>query len=330
MLVGITGGTGFIGRRLVASLVEQGARVRVLTRRVERVRRLLPRRLVEPWVGDLIRPETLRGFARDTEVVYHLAGENRDAGRFNIVNVTGTQNLLAVCHDQNLRKFVHLSSTGVIGASGTGLVDESAPCHPRNAYERSKYAGEQMALAAFERYQIPVTVIRPPNVFGEGRIQNGDIWLAWITAIQKGRFRFFGTGDSVANYIYVEDVVSACLLVAGSGKASGEVYIVSDPCSLRSFVGAAAEFLNVSTPGNLPIWLGYAAAIVFEGAGRLGHFSPPLTVSRVRALTNKLLYSSAKLREELGFRPPVGWREGLHRTLEWYKQNGLLSDTGSP
>jgi nucleoside-diphosphate-sugar epimerase len=269
-------------------------------------------------------PETLRGFATNTRVVYHLAGEARDTDSFNVVNVAGTKNLLEACHGQKLERFVHLSSTGVIGASGAGVVDECTPCHPRSAYERSKYAGEQIVLALSKKSQVPATVIRPPNVFGEERPQNGDVWLAWLTAIQKGWFRFIGIGDSVANYIYVGDVVRACMLLAETDEAVGEVYIVSDSCSLRDFVGATAEFLGVNMPGNLPTWLAYTLAVGFEVAGKVAHFSPPLTVRRVRALTSRIVYSSDKLRRELGFSPVVGWREGLRRTLEWYRQQGLL------
>ncbi len=133
----------------------------------------------------------------------------------------------------------------------------------------------------------------------------------------------------MANYIYVGDVVKACLLAARNGKATGEIYIVSDPCSLRQFVGIAAEHLGVTMPGTLPTWLGYALAIVFEGVGQLAFFSPPLTVNRVRALRNQLLFSGDKLRKELGFRPVFGWREGLRRTVEWYQQNELLPLTRS-
>jgi len=324
MLAAVTGGTGFIGRHLVTSLVKHDARVRVLTRRPEILGQLWPRGDVEPWAGDLTAPETLRGFAQSARVVYHLAGETREANRFTMVNATGTMNVLEACCGQELTRFVHLSSVGVIGANGAGVVDESTPCFPRNAYERSKYAAEQMALTALRKFQIPVTLIRPTIVFGEEPNQERDSLGSWLSALQKGWFRFFGTGNSVANYIYVGDVVKACLLLAETDKATGEVYIVSDSCLLRDFVGAAVEFLGVGMPGTLPAWLGYAGGVAFEMAGKVAQFSPPLTVSRVRALTNRSMYSSNKLREELGFKPAVGWREGLRRTVEWYRRNTLL------
>ena len=116
--------------------------------------------------------------------------------------------------------------------------------------------------------------------------------------------------------------------MADSDRATGETYIVSDSCPLREFVGAAAGYLGVRMPGNLPAWLAYAGAIGLEGASRLTHFSPPLTVSRVKALTTRVVYSSGKVQKELGFSPEVGWREGLRRTLEWYWEDGLLPPLG--
>lgn len=312
----------------MSSLVKQGARVRLLTRRPEILRGLWPKGVVEPWMGDLTVPETLRGFAGNARVVFHLAGEVRDSARFTMVNETGTKNLLEVCYDHELTKFIYLSSVGVLGADSAGVVDESTPCHPKNAYERSKYAGEQMVLAAFKKYQVPVTAIRPTIVFGEGPNRDRDSLAMWLHAIQKGWFRFVGTGDSVANYVYVGDVVRACLLAAQSDKATGEVYIVSDSCPLHDFVGAAVEFLGVKMPGYLPTWLAYILAVVIEVSGRAAHFSPPLTVNRVKALTSSVVYSSEKFRKELGVSPTVGWREGLRRTIEWYRRNKLLSPTG--
>jgi dihydroflavonol-4-reductase len=325
-IISVTGGTSFIGRHLVTSLLEQGNKVRILTRQLAILRQLWPKGNIEPWPGDLTLPDTLRGFTDSAQVIYHLGGEIRNVNSFNSVNVDGTQALLKICRGKNLEKFVHLSSVGVIGASGAGSVNESTPCHPKNEYERSKLAGEQIVLTAFKKYQVPVTVLRPTIVFGEGSNKDHDSFAQWLYAIQRGWFRFIGTGDAVANYVYVEDVVNACLLAAKK-KATGEVYIVSDSCSLRDFVGAASEFLGVRMPGHLPTWLAYILAGGFEIAGKVARFSPPLTVSRAKALTNSVVYSNDKLRKQLGFSPIVGWREGLHRTITWYRQNKLLPFT---
>ena len=324
MIAAVTGGTGFIGRHLVSTLVQQNIHVRLLTRRPDILQQLWPKGEIEPWVGDLALAETLKGFADEVQVVYHLAGEIRDESLFNIININGTKNLLAVCKGKKLKRFVHLSSTGVIGASGKRLVDESTPCQPRNAYEKSKYAAERIVLKALKGFQMPVTVIRPTIVFGEEPNRDRDSLLAWLIAIQKGWFRHIGSDNTVANYVYVGDVVRACLLVAEKNKAIGEVYIVSDSCPLRDFVGAATEFLDVKMPGNMPILLAYILAGGFEIAGRVAHFSAPLTVSRVKALTSRIAYRSDKIRKRLGFAPKVGWREGLRRTVAWYKREDMI------
>jgi nucleoside-diphosphate-sugar epimerase len=288
------------------------------------MKQLWPKGKIEPWIGDLALSETLKGFTNEVQVVYHLAGEIRDENLFNTININGTKNLLAICKDKKLKRFVHLSSTGVIGARGKGLVDESTPCHPRNAYEKSKYAAESIVLKALKRFQMPVTIIRPTIVFGEEPNQNNSSFTRWLFAIQKGWFRFIGTGDSMANYIYVEDVVKSCLLAAKNNKAIGEVYVVSDSCPLHDFVGAATEFLGVKVPGNIPTWLAYILAGGFQMAGKVARFSPPLTVARVKALRNRVVYSGDKIRKELGFTPTVGWREGLRRTIEWYKREEMM------
>ncbi len=257
-------------------------------------------------VGRPHEPESLQGFARGVSVVYHLAGENRDPRQMERVNVAGTENLLEACRHQELEKLVHLSSITAMGLSTALRVDETTPCDPRSPYQRSKYAAELIALRSAKRFQLPVTVIRPTSVFGEEPTHDDDRWAVWFKSLLKGRFRFFGAGDSVANYVYVGDVVGACLLVAASEKTTGEIHIVSDSCPLRDFVCAAAGFLGVETPGTLPVWLGYAGAMAFEMAGKLARFSPPLTVSRVRALTNRSIYGSQKLRADVGFRPTFG------------------------
>ena len=323
-VVCVTGGTGFVGQHLVSCLVRDGEQVRVLTRHPEVVRRLWPKDSVEPWPGDLTMAETLRGFTDKASVVYHFGGEIQDARYFEAVNVAGTRNLLKACCQQKILRFVHLSSVGIIGADGAVAIDETSPCHPQNAYEKSKHNAELIVLDAFSTMQLPVIIIRPTIIFGEGLRRGHDSFAAWMKAIETGRFRFIGSNDAVANYIYVKDVVEVCLRLADTVKAIGQVYIVSDSCSIRAFVGAATGFLGVKMSGNIPTWLAYVLAIGFETVGRLTGFTSPLTLNRIKALRSQVKYSGDKVMQDLGFFPEVGWYEGLRRTIKWYKQNKLL------
>lgn len=312
----ITGATGFIGQHLINQLLVNGARVRILTRGTHS----LPAswiNQVEVIEGDLSNPSTLSRAVADTSVVYHLAGEIRDPTRMHTVNVEGTRNLLAACEKTSVRHIVYLSTVGVMGATRDGIVDESQDCHPLNDYERTKYEAEQNVLEWSQKTGVAVTALRPTIVFGSGSRIIPDSMLAWLRAIQSGRFVFFDR-RAIANYVYAGDVISACLHVVQ--LALQGVFIVADPCPLTEFVAACAAALQVSTPR-----LFFPLPFAYAGVSLLHTFVPnsPLTVSRVRALSSKTIYRSMRM-NEIGWSPAIGYREGLQRTVQWYKRNGQL------
>ena len=196
---------------------------------------------------------------------------------------------------------------------GTGqrdVLDESAVAHPRNAYEKSKLAGEQAALGCHTFDGMNVVVVRPTIVYGEGRDPRSDSFLAWVRAIKKGRFLQIG-GRCVSSYVYVRDVVAACLAVSTDNRAGGEAFTVNDPISLPAFVTELAKLLGVRVPGSLPWGLGVISEAVLRSIGRFG------------SLYNHTTYSMEKL-GKTGFTLPFGYREGLRRTLHWYVEQGLL------
>jgi nucleoside-diphosphate-sugar epimerase len=318
----VTGATGFIGQHLVNRLLAADVPVRILTRGT--------RTLPESWnsrvqvtLGDLTDSSLLSSAVAGCDLVYHLAGEFRDPARIHATNVQGTQNLLAACKD-TVRQVVHLSSVGVMGVRKPGQVDETVPCHPQDAYEQSKYTAEQNVLDWSNQTGTPVTVLRPTIVFGEGRRAEGDSMLSWLRTIQSGRFVFFGK-HAVANYVYVGDVVAACL-GAEQTQATG-VFIIADACSLTEFVSAAAQALGVPAPTRvLPLPMAYAAAILLQVIGLLmRRGSLPLNVKRVRALSNRTCFQSNRATTLLGWQPKVGYRMGLQHTVNWYRQTGQLA-----
>ena len=306
----VTGATGFIGRCLVDRLLADDKPVRVLTRGDK----ALPKSWaaeVECHTGDLRQVASLSGVADGIDTVYHLAGEFRDARLLDAVNRSGTESLLEICGVAGVRRFVYLSSVGVIGAgSSEGRVDEGTLARPSNAYEVSKYAGEQAALRAHQSDGMQVSVVRPSIVFGEGKPPSSDSFLSWMRAVQAGRAVSLGE-SYVSSYVYVGDVVAACLTVAGHPVAGGQIYIVNEPVHLSAFVGEMARLLGVRGPFLLPRPLGPLLAMLLRLSGRFG------------SLYNHTVYSMDKL-SGLGFTPPYGYRNGLRRTIEWYEDNGLL------
>ncbi|MHB8654748.1 MAG: NAD-dependent epimerase/dehydratase family protein [Terriglobia bacterium] len=317
----VTGGTGFIGQHLVDQLLAEGASVRVLTRG--------SRPLAKKWAnveivaGDLRSASTLGAAVQGCRIVYHLAGELRDPTHFQATNIEGTKRLLAACQASLVEEVIILSSVGVMGVRKPGSANENTSCRPRSTYERSKYAAEQLALAWSARTDIPVAVLRPTTVFGEGARPYGDSVLSWMKAIQSGHYVNFDE-KAIANYVYVGDVVAACLRAAHS-RAKG-VFIISDSCLLTEFVAAIAGALGIAAPTRVvPLPLGYAVAFCMQALGRLlpNNF-PRLTVARVRALSSRTRYISAQVESALNWHPEIGYRVGLERTVSWYRQSGLL------
>lgn len=321
MITFVTGGTGFVGWYVVRRLLTAGHHLRVLAQPHQAV----PpdwRDRVEVVRGDLTEPCPLTDWLTGVSTVVHLAGEVRRAERFDAVNVAGTRQLLAGCAAAGNLRVVHLSSVGVIGAQRPGLYTEVSACQPRNAYERSKYQGEQIALDYARQEDLRLTVLRPTIVFGPRTEGPADSFLAWLRAIQRGRFRFIGSGSGAANYVYVDDVAAACVGVIDRPETIGHIYHVADPTTIGELIAHMAHTLRVPLPRSLPVPMAYAAALTFEVASRVLRRPMPLTLARLHALTSRIVYSGDKLRAIMPL--SVGWRAGVTRTIDGYRQAGQL------
>lgn len=317
----ITGATGFIGRVLVEKLLCRGESVRILTRDRAKIP-VAWQDKVEVALGSLDNSQDLKVALNGVSTLYHLAGEINRPEFFNLVNAEGAKRIYQEAIDAGVKRALHLSSVGVIGASRKGFIDETEPCVPRNAYEISKHKGEKIALQFAKSGSLHISSVRPTIVFGEGK-RGKDSLLEWLRMIQKGKFIFLGSSGA-ANYVYVEDVADACLHVCEKSKAGG-VYHVADPASIKEFVAAAAVALGVSVPRlTLPVWAAYPLACGMQAANCLAGTPAPLTVSRVKALSSPLYFSGQKLLDTLQFNPSVGFRAGLVRTVNWYRKEGLL------
>jgi len=308
--IAITGGTGFIGRHLLARHVALGDRVRYLTRK----KPLEPIPGSEVCIGDLSAPETLRDFVRGVDVLYHCAAELRDAAAMEKTNVTGTANLLRAATGE-IGRWVQLSSTGVYGAVRHGEVREDADIRPGNAYERSKAAADALVLAAAEK--LSCVLLRPSNVYGADMPNQSLFQL--IRMIDKGLFFYIGPRGAMANYVHVENVVDALLACAHATlPANGRAYIVSDHCSLEEFTKIIAGHLGKQLPHlrlpEIPVRALAAACGWLPGI--------PLKTSRIDALTNRTVYCTDRIEAELGYRNRIDMESGMGEIVAHWKKNG--------
>jgi nucleoside-diphosphate-sugar epimerase len=318
----VTGATGFLGRHLTDRLLQEGRTVRIVTRRSGDVPFDWKGR-VEVVSGDLASSEVQRVAVEHISEIFNLAGEHRDPTAMRRVNVDAVKGLIEAASLAGVRQIIHASSVGVIGASRAGPVSEEEPCRPRNEYERTKLAGEQIGLEVARKTGVRLLVVRPTTVFGEGVDPSKDSLLAWLRAVQSGRFVFIGN-RAIANYVYVRDVADAIVQLAAIKHPDSTIFTLGDPIPMGDFVAAIAQALGVPPPRRtLPRWAAFVVGAGLEGAHRLVGIPAPLTRQRVRALSSATMFTSAKLRS-LGVTLSSGYRVGLDQTVKWHRTAGRL------
>jgi nucleoside-diphosphate-sugar epimerase len=295
MIVAITGASGFIGKLLVEKHILLGNQVRVLSRYIDKKEAFNSK--VSFFKGDLSDVNSLKDFVDGVDVLYHCAAEIKIESLMRKVNVEGTENLIQAAKGR-VRHWVQLSSTGVYGAVYNGIVSEEHLYNPTNEYEKTKLESDKLVLKTTEN-DFTYSILRPSNVFG-AEMTNKSIFQL-VDSVYKGFYFFIGKKGASANYVPVDNVVEALLLVATNPKAKGQIFIVSSWCTIENFIGAIAKSLNKKVPKfRISYRLIYFLA-------QITSFIPfnPLSVSRVKALTNRVIYDTSKIELILGYKPVV-------------------------
>ena len=175
----VTGAGGFIGSHLVESLAREGAAVRALVHydaqgSIGNLRFLEAPLLqrVEVVAGDVCDPYAARTYARDTEVVFHLAAligipySYLAPASYVSTNVTGTVNILEAARSEGVRGVVVTSTSETYGTAQYSPIDEKHPAVAQSPYAATKVAADQVALSYWRSFELPVAVVRPFNTFG--------------------------------------------------------------------------------------------------------------------------------------------------------------------
>lgn len=308
LIIAITGGRGFIGRRLAARLTAAGHHVRLLGRQPPTGG---SKQGVEWHQANLAGPDAraLLRFADGADVLFHCAGEIRDPDRMESTNHIGTERLAEQAAGR-VGRWVQLSTIGVYGSPRSGAVDENAPLAPLDAYESSKLRGDEALLSVAARTGMPWTMLRPAIVFG--RDMPNDSLRGLIDAIRSGRFFYIGRREAILPYVHVDDVVEALMLLGRQENAIGQTFNLSDDVALERFVAEVCSVSGCRVPTlRLPEVPVRVAAAVLQ---RIPAF--PLTLSRIDALTGTARYPIDKIERLVGYSHVKGWRAGLHEMLK--------------
>jgi len=324
----VTGATGFTGGHLARALAAAGHDVSALVRdRTSEPAADLARAGITPVSGDLRDASTLTAATAGVEVVYHLAAIYRQAGvsadTYRAVNAVGSQLVVEAASRAGARRVVHCSTVGVHGDVERPPANEDAPLKPGDIYQKTKLEGERLAQAAGARCGIELTVARPSGIYGPGDRR----LLRLFRGVARRRWFTLGSGEIYYHLTYIDDLVDGFRLLGEHPAAANRTYILAggEVTTLNALVGLIAEGAGVPVPTrHLPVWPFWMAGALCEAVCVPLRIEPPIFRRRVDFFTKSRAFDITRARAEAGFAPRVGLRDGIRRTLDWYRTHGWL------
>ena len=313
----VTGGTGFIGSRLVRALVDDGQDVIAVARQPARATRDLPD-AVEIVEGDITNKESMRESMARCDRVFHLAGWYRigvdDPTTAHRINVDGTRNVLELMADLDVEKGVYTSSLAVFSDTNGTLVDETYRFDGSHlsVYDRTKWMAHYEVAAPMMADGLPLVIVQPGLVYGPG--DRGPAWTFWerylradLPVIPNGAGYCWG---------HVEDTVRGIRLAMDDGTR-GESYIIAgEPYTLAAVFELAEELTGIGAPRAVSPLVFRLLSHIVAPLERIHRFPPEYSAEALRILGGVTYWGdNTKAKRELGLthRPLA---DGLRETLE--------------
>lgn len=302
----VTGGSGFIGPKLVGRLVEGGEVVRILDNlsggSLANISAFMKTGAVEFIEADVRDAGAVAAAAEGCSLIYHLAGQSSvpvstEKPILDMeVNINGTLNVLMAAKEART-KVVFASSSTVYGMAARTPTPEDAPLVPRSFYGLSKMTAEHYCRIFSELFGVPTVSLRLFNVYGPGTNKGVMIDLYRKLRADPGRLEVLGTGMQKKDYLYIDDVVEAFIAAAERAPCRGEAYNIGSGKSYTVFEIVERMFAVLGLSG---VEVRARGGIAWPGDVELTQ--PDITKAEL----------------EFGWRPRVGIGEGLRKTLEWF------------
>ncbi|WP_164009755.1 NAD-dependent epimerase/dehydratase family protein [Pyxidicoccus trucidator] len=322
----VTGGSGFVGRHLIATLKARGDSVRALARSPAAMAAVTEAG-AEAFEGDLSDADKLRPGMEGCDTVFHAAAYVKGWGpreEFYEANVRGTERVLEAARSAGVKRLVHVSTEAVL-VDGTPLVGVNetwpVPARPIGDYPSTKAEAERRVLSVSSA-DFTTVAVRPRFIWGKG---DTSLLPEFISAVRAKRFAWFSGGRYLSSTCHVANCVEGMLLAAEKGRG-GEAYFLTDgePVVFRDFITEMLKTQGVDA-GTRTMPYGLAATIATLGDVLWGAFHlksrPPLTRAELLLVGREVTVSDAKARQELGYEGRMTREEGLREMRMEYKAN---------
>jgi len=324
----VTGGTGFLGQRVVRRLVETGRPVRALVRpgtnpgAFDSIRADVPGSRIELVAAGLGDPAGLAAAVRGVVSVLHLAAAKLGSTAAQVAStVVGSDNLFQASLEAKLPRIVTVSSLGIVGAAGVprgALIDEDTPLEPhperRDPYTFAKLRQEQLAWRYHRDSGLPLVVLRPGVIFGPGQ----NLLSARVGLNLFGVFLHLGGGMTVP-LTYVDNCADAIVKASVAPGIEGCVYCVVDddlPTSrmlLRLYRRKVQAIPFVPVPFALLQLL--ARLNLWYSERTQGHLPAVFTPYKVDSMWKGHRFSNARLKRDIAWEPRYPMAEALERSF---------------
>jgi len=307
----VTGADGFIGSHLAEALVQAGAQVRALVQYnsfnswgwLDQSTLAGQMDIVS---GDIRDPFLCQTLCKDVDTVFHLAAliaipySYIAPGSYVDTNVTGTLNMVQAARDQNVRRFMHTSTSETYGTAQYVPIDEQHPMQPQSPYSASKIGADAMAMSYFLAFQTPVTIARPFNTYGPRQSARAVIPTI-IGQIASGVAQIkLGDTSPTRDFNYVADTCQGMMALMESERTIGQTVNISSNYEvsvqdtldlIKRLMKSDVEFVQ--------------------------------DVQRLRPKDSevfRLWGDNRKLIELTGYQPTTSLEQGLQQTIDWFSQ----------
>lgn len=309
----VTGAGGFVGSHLVEALVEKGCKVTAFVHYNSRNdwgmlewvdKKILNQ--VEVISGDIRDSDGVRKIMKDQKIVFHLAAligiPYSYVNPLDVAdtNIQGTLNLLLAAKEIGVEKFIHTSTSEVYGTAQYVPMDENHPINPQSPYAASKASADQLALSFHYSYELPVSIIRPFNVYGPRQSARSVLSNIIMQALIKDEIKI-GSISTSRDLTYVTDSVKGFIQFAECDETAGEVVNLGSQNEV-----SVKDLINLTEKH-----LGKKLKIVQEDK----------RIRPEKSEVMRLVSNSEKAKKLLGWKPEIEIEQGLQKTISWIKEN---------